>query len=303
MDPLSDVLSLLKPRNSMSAGFDVGGDWRIDFPDQAGTIKCGALVSGHCLLTVEGVPGVVRLGPGDGFLLPRGLPFTLANDLAVPGVKASAVFSVARRGGIVTHQGGGGCFLLSSRFALEGHHAGILLGALPPIVHLKEGALRWAVERMMQELRSPQPGSFLLLQHLAHMILLDGLRQHVAAGAAEGWLSALADRRMGQAMGAIHAEPARRWTLAELAGLAGMSRSVFALRFKAVVGTSPIDYLTRWRMALASDRLTAEPVAQVALSLGYESESAFSTAFKRVMGCSPRHYGRGEGKGLLSPSS
>ncbi|NMC22516.1 MAG: helix-turn-helix transcriptional regulator, partial [Serratia sp.] len=78
---------------------------------------------------------------------------------------------------------------------------------------------------------------------------------------------------------------------------AGMSRSVFSLRFKQTVGSAPLEYLTRWRMLLAADRLTQgkEPVSAVALALGYQSESAFSTAFKRTLGCSPRQYGQKEG--------
>jgi AraC-like DNA-binding protein len=94
----------------------------------------------------------------------------------------------------------------------------------------------------------------------------------------------------------MHDNPARRWTLAALAERVGMSRSTFAQKFKQTVGDSPMEYLTRWRMFIAGDRLTNsnEPVSTIALSLGYESESAFSTAFKRVVGCSPRQYGRGE---------
>jgi AraC-like DNA-binding protein len=94
----------------------------------------------------------------------------------------------------------------------------------------------------------------------------------------------------------MHADPARRWTLNALASHAGMSRSSFALKFKQTVGQAPMEYLTRWRMLLAGDRLahSDEPIAAIALSLGYESESAFSTAFKRVMGRAPRQYGRAE---------
>jgi AraC-like DNA-binding protein len=97
----------------------------------------------------------------------------------------------------------------------------------------------------------------------------------------------------------MHAEPAHRWTLQELAQHAGMSRTTFALRFKDTVGASPMDYLAQWRMLRAGDRLvnSGDPVSVIARSLGYESESAFSTAFKRVMGCSPRQYGRREGGG------
>jgi AraC-like DNA-binding protein len=100
---------------------------------------------------------------------------------------------------------------------------------------------------------------------------------------------------MGAAIGAMHDDPAHRWTLQELAKRAGMSRSIFALRFKETVGTSAIEYLTHWRMLLAGDRLehTSDPISVIARSLGYQSESAFSIAFKRVMGCSPRQYSRG----------
>jgi len=303
MDPLSDVLSLLKPQSHVSAGFDAGGDWAIAFPGNIG-IKCYAVVSGGCFLVVEGVAEAVRLDAGDCFLLPSGRAFRLASDLDVTPVAAGIVFPPPRAGGVITYNGGGDVFLVGSRFTLSGAHAEMLMGMLPPIVHIKkesdQAALRWSVEHMMQELREPRPGNFLVAQHLAHLMLIQALRMHMAEGlrGGVGWLFALADRQMGVAISAIHAEPARRWTLADLASHAGMSRSSFAQRFKQTVGVAPMDYLTRWRMLLAGDRLAHgdEPVSTIALSLGYESESAFSTAFKRVMGCPPRRYGRTEVK-------
>jgi AraC-like DNA-binding protein len=107
---------------------------------------------------------------------------------------------------------------------------------------------------------------------------------------------------MGAAISAMHADPGHPWTLQTLAARAGMSRSSFALKFKATVGKAPMEYLAYWRMLLAGDRLAnaGDPVSVIALSLGYESESAFSTAFKRVMGCSPRQYGRGRASETLS---
>jgi len=309
MDPLSDVLSLLKPQSYMSAGFDAGGNWSIRFPGQPGTIKCGAVVTGSCWLSVDGVGEPVRLETGDCFLLPGGRPFGLASDTTVPPVDAIRIFPSARNGGIVRHNGGGDYFLVSSRFTLAGHHAGILLKMLPPIVHIQNAsaraAMRWSVERMMQELREPQPGGFLVIQHLAHMMLVQALRLHLTEGpkGGVGWLSALADRRMGAAIGAMHGDPAHRWSLPALAKLAGMSRSSFALKFKRAVGVAPLEYLARWRMLLAADRLesTGDPVSTVARGLGYESESAFSTAFKRVMGCSPRQYARSRLPAFPSP--
>src|SRR6202044_3411074 len=118
--------------------------------------------------------------------------------------------------------------------------------------------------------------------------LAEGLRGGV------GWLFALADKQMSAAINSMHEDPAYRWTLQELAERSGMSRSTFALKFRQTVGESPTEYLTRWRMLLAGDKLanSTDPISVIALSLGYESESAFSTAFKRVMGCSPRQYSR-----------
>lgn len=307
LDPLSDLLALLKPQNYMSAGFDAGGDWAVRFPGGAATIKTGAVVSGVCWLLVEGEAGTsdtaLRLTAGDCFVLPSGRPFRFASDSALPPVPAAAVFPRPTQGGIIRHQGGGDCFLVSSRFSLAEGPALHLLGLLPPIVHLRDGggALRFAVERMIAELRDPAPGGVLLLRHLAHMMLVEALRLHLAASAGgTGWLAALADARVGGAVAAIHAAPARRWTVADLAQAAGMSRSNFAERFRTVVGLAPMDYVTRWRMALAADRLGAgEAVAAVAAALGYASESAFSAAFKREMAASPRTYRRRGGEGRV----
>lgn len=298
MDPLSDILSLLKPRRHMSAGFEASGPWSVQFPDQHHSIKCGAVVHGRCWLAVEGVEQAVRLEPGDCFLLPWGRPFRLASDLAVPPIEARQIFPPAQEGGVVSYNGGGDFFLVSSRFALSGHHADTLLHMLPAIVVIREdreqGVLRWAVELMMGELRDPQPGGFLVTQHLAHIILVQALRMHLVdrMQGGVGWLFALADRQMGTAISAIHGDPAYGWTVQALAKRAGMSRSTFALKFKKRVGMAPMEYLTRWRMMVAGSRLADESVSDVALSLGYESESAFSTAFKRVMKCTPRQYGR-----------
>jgi AraC-like DNA-binding protein len=300
MDPLSDVLSLLKPRSYMFGGFDAGGQWSIHFSQHEG-IKCYAVVSGQCWLSVEGVPDAVRLKSGHCFLLPRGRPFRVASDLALTSVDARTIFPSPRNGGIAVINGGGDFSVVGGHFALDGNHAGVLLGMLPHIVHIQtesdKAALRWSMERMRQELREPQPGGFLVAQHLAYMMLVQALRLHLAEGlkGGVGWLFALADKQMSAAINAMHEDPAHRWTLQELAERAGMSRSTFALKFKETVGASPMEYLTRWRMLLAGDRLanSSDPISVIARSLGYESESAFSTAFKRVMGCSPRQYSRG----------
>jgi AraC-like DNA-binding protein len=300
MDPLSDLLSMLKPRSYVSAGFDAGGAWSIQFPDQQRRIKCYAVISGGCWLSVKSVLDPVRLETGDCFVLPSGQPFRLASDMTLPPVDAGTIFPPARPGGVVSYNGGGDFFIVGSRFAVSGNHADILLEMLPAIVHIRkesdQAALRWSVERMMQELREQQPGGSLVAEHLAHMMLIQALRLHLAEPlkGGMGWLAALADKQIRLAINAIHEDPAYRWTLQELAEHAGMSRSTFALKFRETAGETPMAYLTRWRMLLAGDRLesSSNRISTIALSLGYESESAFSTAFKRVMGCAPRQYER-----------
>ena len=300
MDPLSDVLALLKPRSYRSGGFDVGDHLAVKFPKHPG-VKCYAVISGQCWLSVEGVAEPARLTAGDCFLLPRGLPFSLSTDLNLTPVDFFTLLK-ERAPSVRTAPSGdaGNCFLAGGHFALTGGHADILLGGLPPIVHIRKdsdkAAMRWSIERMMEELRDPRPGGALVAQQLAYLLLVQSLRLHLEEGlhGGVGWLFALADKQMNAAITAIHADPAHRWTLHELAGCSGMSRSIFAVKFKATVGSSPMEYLTRWRMLLASDRMTSsdDPIAAIALSLGYESESAFSKAFRRVLGSSPRQHRR-----------
>ena len=299
VDALSDVLSLLKPHTYVAGGFDLRDHWSIQFDPHAG-IKCYALLSGTCWLALEGLAEPVWLEAGDCVLLPNGRRFCLTNDLALKPIPFGELQPVEWRGGIATLNGGGETLILGGHFAFVGAHADMLLGAMPPVAHLREDRdkmnLRWALEQMRRELIEAQPGGVLVAQHLAHMMLVQALRLYLSGleGRRVGWLFALADPQLAAAIGAMHAEPGTRWTLPVLADKAGMSRSSFARAFRTTVGSSPIEYLTRWRMLLAGARLTDgnQPVSAIAMSLGYDSESAFSTAFKRVMGCSPREYAR-----------
>ena len=299
MDPLSEILSLLKPRSYTSGGFGLLDDIAIHFPKHQG-IKCYAMLAGQCWLVVEGVPEPVLLHAGDCFLLPRGLPFRLATDLSLEPILFSDAIT---RVGIIRQASGvteGARYIAGGHFALTGGHAEMLLQSLPPIVHIRresdKAAMRWSLERMREELRDPQPGGSLIAQQLAYTMLIQALRLHLAdaASAGRGWLSALSDKHMSIAIASMHNDPGYPWTLQSLAERVGMSRSVFALRFRETVGATPMEYLARWRMLLAADRLknSADGLSAIAQSLGYESESAFGKAFRRVMGCSPRQYTR-----------
>ena len=299
MDPLSDVLSLLRPRTYRAGGFDLGGDFCIRFPKHE-SIKCYAVVSGQCWLSVEGAPDAVRLAAEDCFLLPRGSASYLASDLTLTPVDAPTIFSFPLNGRIASCNGGGDCLLVGGNFVIAGRQADILLAELPPIVHIRKEsdrrAMRWSLERLTEELRNPQPGGFLVAQQLAYMMLVQALRLHLAEGlrGSTGWLFALSDKQMSAVISSMHDDPAHDWTVEELGQRAGMSRSTFALRFKKTVGMSPLEYLTRWRMLLAGDRManTSDSISEIARSLGYESASAFTKAFKKTMGRSPRQYSR-----------
>jgi AraC-like DNA-binding protein len=300
MDPLSDVISLLKPNSYTCSGFDVGGDHSVQFPGFEG-IKYYALVSGQLWLLVDGVSEAVHLDAGDCVLLTGGNPCRLTTDPSLPATDMAVFKSMIRHNGdIVTLNGGGDSLTLGGHFLLSGPHANVLLDLLPPVIHIRnesvDPAFHWSVDFLMRELRTSQPGSSLAEQHLASLILIQALRVYLSecSKRATGWLFALSDEKISRALIAVHSDPAQRWTLQKLAAIAGMSRSLFAQRFKESVGTSAIDYVTQWRMFKATERLLTfhDPIAEIATSLGYDSESAFSAAFKRILGCSPRQYVR-----------
>lgn len=299
MDPLSEVLSLLKLRSYVSGGFDANGDWAVQFGAHDG-IKFHAVLRGECWLMVEGLPTPTRVSEGECFLLAQGKPFRLASDLAVEPVDIHTLLPQVRDGRIVTYNGGGQFLSIGGYFTLADGQADLLLSMLPPLIHVRDEAnrstLRWCIERMRQELSDAQPGDFIVAQQLATLVLVDALRLHLSNERHQhvGWLFALSDKRMRAAIDAMHASPGRKWTLKTMAEQAAMSRTTFALRFKEAVGFSPMEYLTRWRMMLAADRLihSRDTILHIGLALGYESEKSFSTAFKRVMNCSPRRYSR-----------
>ena len=299
MDPLSEVLALMKPQSLSSGGFIVPGELAIYFPKHQG-IKCYAMLAGQCWLAVEGVPEPVLLHAGDCFLLPRGMPFRLATDLSLEPVHYAAAWSRLSQAPDVPEVTDGVRYIAGGFFGFTGNHAEMLLQSLPPIVHIRresdKAAMRWSLERMREELRDPQPGGSLIAQQLAYMMLVQALRLHLSdtTTAGPGWLSALSDKHMSLAIVSMHNDPGFPWTLQSLAERVGMSRSVFAQRFRETVGATPMEYLTRWRMLLAADRLksSSDGLSAIAQSLGYESESAFGKAFRRVMGCSPRQHTR-----------
>lgn len=298
LDPLSQVLSLLSTRHSFFAGVKAGGRWAVRFPPPSG-LKFHAVLQGSCWLAVDGVQGWREVHAGDSYLITRPHAYTLASHPDVPPLDGPAVFGTATDN-VLTLGPGDGFFLVGGRFDFH-DDLELLLGSLPPLAMLEHSTpeaavLQWSLQRLGQEISRPSPGSALVVEHLAHLMLVQFLRLYLAAGTpmAAGWLRALADDAVRPAVEAVHASPQQRWTVETLARRAGVSRSTFAQRFKQAMGMGPLEYVLRWRMLLAAQQLRqADPtVSAIAEQLGYDSDSAFSHAFKRVMACSPTGYRR-----------
>ncbi|WP_372572653.1 AraC family transcriptional regulator [Ruegeria jejuensis] len=298
MDPLSDILSMLKPQSHLAGLLDLGHPSAIAFQDQAGALKCNTMISGEAWVTIEGCEQPTHLKKGDFFALPTGRPFTIKTDPAVTPDPIERHLSVPLSKQPAIINGGGYAIVASCRFTVSQSHASRLISILPPIIVIPSQddmamRLQHSVELILQELTEPRPGGALVAQHLSHIVLIQTLRHHQTTRDGDlGWLAALADARLSLALKAAHSEPGKKWTIATLAQCAGMSRSVFARRFQKTVGQSPMEYVSALRMIKACDQLlsSGDTIAVVAEKFGYQSENAFNTAFKRIMGSPPRQF-------------
>jgi len=300
MDPLSDVLALVRPHNYASGLLVRSGRWALEFPAHEG-IKCYVVMKGECFVVLDGVKKPLHLATGDCLMLPHGRAFRLCSDLRARAVDARTLFAgrEARRFNVTRSNGKDDAFVLvGGHFSIE-RSAEILLGVLPSFAHLRNGAdqpsLKNHLEQLMEEMKDPQPGGSLLAQHSAYSMLVIVLRMVLARGerGGVGWLFALANPRIARAITSMHEKPAHPWTVQLLAKRASMSRTTFAEHFRRTVGQAPLEYLTRWRMLVAGELLiSGASVFEAAGAVGYESESAFSAAFKRTMDQSPRAYAR-----------
>ncbi|MEE2032532.1 AraC family transcriptional regulator [Rhodococcus chondri] len=298
-DRLARVLHPLRMRSTFYCHAELGEPWALEMPAIADAVSFHVLTAGACWLRMPGSEAV-ELRAGDLALVPHGKGHDLLStpeagptsrvDL-LPQRYLSEQYSVLEHGGT-----GRTTQLICGIVSFDEPAARELLRSLPATVFVAGDAsaassIRDTLRLMAGELAHPQPGGEAVATRLADILVVQAIRAWLATGldTGTGWLHALQDARIGQALEAIHADPGNEWNLERLARTATMSRSAFSARFTALVGETPIAYLTRWRMNLARSRLLEENVtsAQVATELGYRSEAAFHRAFTRIIGRTP----------------
>ncbi|MET4575672.1 AraC family transcriptional regulator [Ottowia thiooxydans] len=268
------------------------------------------ITEGECWCEL-GTEPPVRLVAGDAILFPQGDAHRMASTPGLPPARGAPLAEVlARRPRQLAYGGGGDTTrLVCGYLACSERLAQLLLAGLPPLIKVSvrgSNAGRWlesSVRYALAEARSPRPGGAGVLAKLSEVLFIEVLRQYMnqQTDGRTGWLAGVGDRIVGAALHAMHKEPARAWTLDDLALVACTSRSVLAERFARLVGSSPIQYLTHWRMLLAANLLSHSnaPLIHIAQEIGYQTDTAFSRAFRREYGTPPASWRRRQVARLL----
>ncbi len=301
MDVLGDVLSVCGVAGTVAATLDAGEHWGLSL-DQVPGAAFHAIATGTAWLLVPDRPAV-HLMPGDVVLLPGGAPHRLAGDPDGPVIAFDhAAAEQAMPAGGVLQVGAGPVRtrILCATYRHDPASSTRFFSLFPRVIHVPAGAAgRGALDDTLRllaaEVAEPRPARAVVLDRLVDILLIQVMRAWLQSGPdvlPASWLRALSDEVIAPALAALHADPARDWTVQSLAEEAAVSRATLARRFTGAVGESPGAYLTRWRMDLAARRLrdTDDPVSVVARSVGYTSEYAFSRAFSRARSLPPGRY-------------
>lgn len=308
MDVLSDVLAALRTGRPHAARTRTEAPWGVRFPASSAT-GCHVVLQGNAwLIPAQGSPQALSVG--DVVLVPRANGYALADHPDSPVVDFEPMPDEGPDGPeleqVRIEGPGPTTTMLCAAYYFDRSRGHPLLDDLPEVIHIparvgRRTSLGGAVEILGAELAEPRAGTTAILTSLVDMLLLFTLRTWfdartttTSADTTPGWAMALADPALMRALQAMHREPERQWTVADLATVAGLSRAAFAKRFTTIVGRPPLAYLTWWRMTLAA-RLLREsdlPLRTVAARTGYTTEFALTKAFKREYAQPPGHYRR-----------
>ncbi len=314
-------MSLLRTRGHLYGRLELTAPFALEFPGNKGI--CLIVTRGSCLLGVDKHPLVPLVG-GDFVFLPAPKTYSLFDHAktrlrSVLEVTTPEKFARSR---LIKHGGGGtpasvvaGCFTFATP------ESQLLVKHLPPMIHLPGAGPQmtpWfaaTLQFIAAESAQNLPGSSAIVDRLAEVLFVQAMRIRMQSMFAEedpSWLKALGDEQIGEALRLMHGEPGRAWTVPVLARGVSMSRSAFAARFTALVGQTPMEHLTQWRMVRAASMMRQShppKMAAIASAVGYESESSFGKVFRRVLGVSPGKYRRSSGQemekelGMLDKSS
>ncbi|MFM0528056.1 AraC family transcriptional regulator [Paraburkholderia strydomiana] len=298
VDPFLDLIRLLRPQATLWARIDASGRWGVSFRQRDDVLFCW-VQRGECLLLRPGMPPL-RLKEADFALIRTSTTFALVSD---PGVEPRDSEEIAANAGhtdMTLGDGTGASITLrGGRFVFGMANEEMLLDLLPQVVCVSSNdpgssQLRALLAMNEREAKSPAPGSEFVTKRLMELIFVEILRSEALRlnPMQTGLLAGMADPVVARALTILHGQVAEAWTVASLARLCGISRSGLSHRFSQTVGLGPIEYLQRWRIAIAKDELLkgTRNMSQIAFEIGFQSPSAFSTAFSRSVGCSPSRY-------------
>ncbi len=322
-DILSDVLRAVRFHGAVFYYIEGASPWVAEappareiipaiLPGAGHMIEFHGIVKGACWAAVAGEPPV-RLEEGDVILFPQGDPHVMSSapGMSGPGADRDFYFSprppqlpyaLSLSGSEITtaRLDGGGrdrATIACGFLGLDATPFNPLLAALPRVLRVPGSALgpdSWVssfLRAVVAESNQRRPGGEAVLERMSEMLFVEVLRRHIDTlpPGQTGWLAGMRDPVVSRALALLHDRPVEPWTLEKLADAAGLSRSSLHERFAHLVGTPPMQYLTRWRMQLASGLLrdTSAKLVEISLAVGYESEAAFSRAFKREVGVSP----------------
>jgi AraC family transcriptional regulator, alkane utilization regulator len=315
MDALSDALRVLRMTGAVFIDAEFTAPWCIEARGRNPALPMASagpnavffhvLTEGHCKARLTEGGATVDLAAGDLIMLPRDDDHLMGSDLHLaPTLAESLARPDPGRGMLRIEHGGGG---EKTRFVCgflrcDARLCGPLLEGLPRIVRmpLANGpATAWLSSLLHAgavESAAPRPGGETVLVKLSELLFVEALRRYIEMLPEEekGWLAGLRDRFVGRALALLHEDPGHPWTVDELAERVGLSRSALTQRFSDLLGQAPIQYLTRWRLTIAAQRLRAEQasLARIAEDSGYDSEAAFNRAFKRALGTTPAAWRR-----------
>ncbi|MBY2907708.1 AraC family transcriptional regulator [Rhizobium leguminosarum] len=303
MDILLGVIQLLRPRAILfGGGLDAFGEWGLSFRKRDDLLFCW-IEQGECQL-IRPQQACLHMKKGDFLLIRTSTPFTLTSGGFVEPVDSETVVSSSKRKRLYLGSGKDNPVILhAGKFVVDAANEDLLASLLPQLIHIvgsdpSQGRLRTLLDLNEKEAREPRPAGEFVVGRLVELIFVEILRSQHSLGSMEnkGLIAGLADSVTEPALVAMHRDFVRNWSVADLAKLGGVSRSTFATRFRRVVGTGPIEYLLNWRIALAKHELMAgtKSVSEVAFQVGFQSSSAFSSAFTREVGTPPTQFARGQ---------